>query len=56
MGILTFHIHHEQHQEWFIAILLAHIRCPLTQQKFTSQPEVLEIVMKLEAYPIGNGA
>jgi hypothetical protein len=35
--------------------LLPHIRCPLTQQKVMSQPEALEIVMKLEASPVGDG-
>jgi hypothetical protein len=34
---------------------LSHIRCLLTQQKVTSQPKALEIAMKLEASPIGNG-
>jgi hypothetical protein len=38
MGRLTFHIPDEQHREWFIAGLLPHIRCPLTQQKVMSQP------------------
>jgi hypothetical protein len=55
MGRLTFHIPDEQHREWFIAGLLPHIHCPLTQQKVTSQPEALEIMMKLEASPVGDG-
>jgi hypothetical protein len=51
MGRLTFQIPDQQHQEWFIAGLLPHIRRPLIQQKVTSQPEALEIAMKLEASP-----
>jgi hypothetical protein len=54
MGRLTFQILDQQHQEWFIARLLPHIRRPLIQQKVTSQPEALEIAMKLEASPIGD--
>jgi hypothetical protein len=54
MDRLTFQIPDEQHREWFIAGLLPHIRCPLTQQKITSQSEALEITMKLEASPIGE--
>jgi hypothetical protein len=33
MGILTFQILDQQHQEWFIAGLLPHIRRPLIQHK-----------------------
>jgi hypothetical protein len=54
MGILTFHIPYQQHQEWFISRLLPHIRGTLIQQKVASQPEDLEIAMKLEASPIGD--
>ena len=39
----------QQHQEWFIVVLLPHIRLPLMQQKVTSQSEALEIAMRLEA-------
>ena len=39
----------QQHQEWFIAALLPHIRLPLMQQKVTSQSEAREIMMRLEA-------
>jgi hypothetical protein len=28
---LTFQNIYEQHREWFIAVLLSHIRCPLTR-------------------------
>jgi hypothetical protein len=55
MGRLTFQIPDQQHQEWFIAGLLPHIRRSLIQQKVVLQPEALEIVMKLEASPIGDG-
>ena len=43
-------------KEWFIAVLLPHIRGPLMQQKITMQTEAVELVMKLEASPIGDGA
>jgi hypothetical protein len=49
MGRLAFKIPNQQHREWFIAVLLPHIRGPLIQQKVMSQPEVMEIAMKLEA-------
>jgi hypothetical protein len=48
MGRLTFHILDEQCQKWFIVGLWSHICCLLTKQKVTSQPEALEIMMKLE--------
>jgi hypothetical protein len=35
---------------------LPHIHHLLTQQKVTPQPGALEIMMKLAASPIGNGA
>ena len=44
-----------QHKEWFIAVLLPHIRGSLMQQKIESQTEALELAMKLEASPIGDG-
>ena len=43
-------------KEWFIASLLPRIRGPLMQQKIESQIEALELVMKLEASPIADGA
>jgi hypothetical protein len=55
MGRLTFQIPDQQHQEWFIAGLLPHIHRSLIQQKVVSQPEALEIAMKLEASPVGDG-
>jgi hypothetical protein len=54
MGRLMFQILDQQHQEWFIVRLLPHIQRPLIQQKVTSQPEVLEIAMKLEASLTGD--
>ena len=44
----------QQHQEWFIAMLLPCIRLPLMQQKVTSQSEALEIAMRLEASPMSE--
>ena len=38
-----------QHKEWFIAVLVPHIRQPLMQQNIAMQSETLEITMKLEA-------
>jgi hypothetical protein len=43
MGILTFQIPDQQHQEWFISRLLPHIRRSVIQQKVTLQLEALEI-------------
>ena len=45
-----------QHKEWFIAALLPHIQGPLMQQHIESHMEALELEMKLEASPIGDGA
>ena len=44
------------HKEWFIAALLPHIRGPLMQQNIAMQTEAVELEMKLEASPIGDGA
>ena len=51
---VSFDIAPQQHQEWFIATLLPHIRLPQMEQKVASQAEALEIVMKLEASPIAE--
>ena len=45
---VSFTIGPTQHKEWFIAVLLPHIRTPLMQQKVADQQEALEIAMKLE--------
>ena len=52
MGQVIFEIPPQQHKDWFIAVLLPHIRLPLMEQKIAMQDEALEIVMKLEASPI----
>ena len=44
-----------QHKEWFIATLLPHIRGPFMQQNIATQTEALELAMKLEASPTGDG-
>ena len=49
LGQVKFEFPAQQHQEWFIATLLPHIRLPLMQQKVTSQSEALENTMRLEA-------
>ena len=36
-----------QHSKWFVALLLPHLRSALSQQKITTQAEVLEIAMRL---------
>ena len=54
MGRLTFQIPDQQHQEWFIAGLLPHVRRPLIQQKVVLQLEALDIAMKLEASSTGD--
>ena len=51
---VSFEIAAQQHQEWFIAAMLPHIRLSLVQQKVASQAEALEIAMKLEASPIAE--
>ena len=45
-----------QHKEWFIVALVPHIRQPLMKQNIATQNEALEMVMKLEASPIGETA
>lgn len=51
---VSFDITSQQHQEWFIVVLLLHIRLPLMQHKVASQEEALEIAMKLEGSPIAE--
>ena len=55
MAKVSFQMSDVQHKEWFIATLLPHIRGPLMQQKIAMQTEALELAMKLEASPIGDG-
>ena len=52
LGQVNFAFPAQQHQEWFIVVLLPRIWLPLMQQKVTSQSEALEIVMRLEASPM----
>ena len=40
-----------QHTEWFIAMLLPHMRTPMNHQTFESQEKPVEVAMKLEAAP-----
>lgn len=40
-----------QHMEWFIAMLLPHLRVPMGRQTFKSMEKSLEVAMKLEAIP-----
>jgi len=54
LGQVNFEFPVQQHQEWFIAALMPHIRLPLMQQKVTSQSEALEITMRLEASPMSE--
>ena len=45
-----------QHKEWFIAVLVPHIRQLLMQQKITTQSEAQEIAVKLEASLVRDSA
>ena len=56
LGQVNFAFPAQQHQEWFIVVLLPRIRLPLMQQKVTLQSEALEIVMRLEASPMSESA
>jgi len=40
-----------QHREWFLDLLLPHLRSTLSQQKITTQTEALEIAMRLHETP-----
>ena len=40
------------HREWFVALLLPHLRVALLQQKITTQTEALEIAMRLYKTPM----
>ena len=51
---MSFDIALQQHKEWFIVALLPHTRFPLTQQEIETQAKALELVIKLEASPIGD--
>ena len=49
MAQVSFQMSDVQHKEWFIVVLVPHIRQPLMQQKIVTQSEALETAMKLEA-------
>ena len=40
-----------KHKEWFITMLLPHLRGPMGQQEIETQEKALEIAIKLEAAP-----
>ena len=54
MARVSFQMSDVQHKEWFIAMLVSHIRQSLMQQKIATQSEALETTMKLEASSIGE--
>ena len=54
MAQFSFQMSDVQHKEWFIIMLVPHIRQPLMQQKIVMQSEALKIMMKLEALPVGE--
>ena len=41
-----------QRCEWFVALLLPHLRIALSQQKITTEAEALEITMRLHETPM----
>lgn len=45
-----------KHSEWFVALLLPHLRVSLSQQKIGAQMEALEIAMRLHETPIQDNA
>ena len=54
MDQFIFQMSDVQHKEWFIAMLVPHIRQPLIQQNIVTQSEALETTMKLEALMVGE--
>ena len=54
MERVIFEMSDVQHKEWFITALVPHIRILLMQQNIATQREDLEILMKLEASPVGE--
>ena len=54
MDKVIFEMSDVQHKELFLATLVPHIRIPLMQQNIATRTEDLEIVMNLEASPIGE--
>ena len=46
-----FEYDNRQHMEWFIAMLLPHLRTPISHQTFESPEKTVEVAMKLEVAP-----
>jgi len=42
-------------KEWFIVGMFPHIRITLMQQQISSNLEALDLILKIEASPLGNG-
>ena len=40
-----------KHTKWFNAMLLPHLRMPMSHQTFESEEKVVEVAMKLEVAP-----
>ena len=55
MAKVSFQMLDVQHKEWFIVVLLLHIRGLLMQQNIESQTETLKLAMKFEVSSIGDG-
>ena len=51
---VIFEMSDTQHKEWFIIVLLSHIKISLMPQKIATQSEGLEIAMTLEDSPVGE--
>ena len=56
MDRVSFQMSDVQHKEWFISMLIPHIRQQQMQQRIVTQSEALETAMKLEASPVGESA
>ena len=53
MTLFSFQMSDAQHKEYFISVLVPHIKQPLMQQNIAKKSEALEIAMKLEALQVG---
>ena len=56
MAWVNFKMSDVEHKECFIAALVLNIRHSLILQNIATQSEALEILMKLEASPVGENA
>ena len=54
LDLVSFEIATHKYKEWFIDVILPHIRFPLSQQNIETEAEALKLVMKLEASPTGD--